>query len=410
MNRFGPLGLNRLPPLAATALAALAGALLTVLIALGALKTIEVEHLAIALAVAIVLTVGATWAVTRRLNGASLATRFASVAAIASLVALVNLGVLAKLMIVSEHDAAQVLVLLVYSAAAGLGSALAAARSATAAVERLSESAQRIADGDLSARAGQVGGGRELDELGRALDEMASRLESSLSRERTIEAQRRDLVVAVSHDLRTPLAGLRAMAEAIDDRVVDDPETMRRYAGKMRESVGSLVGLIDDLFEIVQLDAGAIEAETDHARLADVVRSALAACDAQATEKGLALETRLGRRRGCQLLAPADPGGPEPPAERDPPHPRATGPSWSRPGTTTMDFELIVEDSGEGIEPAHAEQVFEPFWRGDPARSDEGAGLGLALAKRIVEALGGSISLEAAAVGGSRFAILLPER
>lgn len=401
--------MNRLPPLALTAFISLFGAAVTIVIALGALDSTEVSHLAIGLAVAIVLTVGATWLVTRKLKGSSLVTRFASVAAIASLVGLVNLALLAKLMIVSSHDAAQVFILLVYSAAAGLGSALAASRASTAAMGRLSKSARKLADGDLSARAGSVGGGRELDELAGALDEMAERLDASLTRERTIEDQRRDLVVAVSHDLRTPLAGLRAMAEAIDDRVVEDPETMRRYASKMRDSVGSLVGLIDDLFEIVQLDAGAIEAETEHARVADVVRSALAACDGQATEKGLVLETRLGDA-GTASCSPRLTRVIQNLLQNAIRHTPSDGTVLVEARREGQGIELTVEDSGEGIEADVAERVFEPFWRGDESRTDEGAGLGLALAKRIVEALGGSIRLEpgTTAGAGARFAIALP--
>ncbi len=399
--------MNRLPPLALTAAASILGAVLTLIIALGALESNEVEHLVIGLVFAILLTVGATWALNRKLEGSSLAARFSSVAAIAALVGLVNLAVLAKLMIVSHHDAAQVLVLLAYSAAAGLGSALAVSRTSTAAVERLSDSARRIAGGDLSARAGSVGGGRELDELAGALDEMAERLDASLTRERTIEGQRRDLVVAVSHDLRTPLAGLRAMAEAIDDRVVEDPETLHRYVGKMRDSVGSLVGLIDDLFEIVQLDAGAIEAETERAKVADVVRSALAACDAQATEKGLVLQTSLGDA-GTATCSPRLTRVIQNLLQNAIRHTPSDGTVLVEARQYELGIELAVEDSGEGIEPAVADRVFEPFWRGDEARSGDGAGLGLALAKRIVEALGGSIRLEPAGATGSRFAIVLP--
>jgi signal transduction histidine kinase len=74
------------------------------------------------------------------------------------------------------------------------------------------------------------------------------------------------------------------------------------------------------------------------------------------------------------------------------------------------ELEVSVEDTGEGIAPEALEHVFEPFWRADQARAGEGAGLGLTLAKRIVEALGGHIRVESVPTQGSRFAVLLPER
>jgi signal transduction histidine kinase len=72
-------------------------------------------------------------------------------------------------------------------------------------------------------------------------------------------------------------------------------------------------------------------------------------------------------------------------------------------------LELVVEDTGEGMAPGALEQVFEPFWRGDAARSSSGSGLGLALAKRIVESLGGQIRVQSEPAHGSRFAVVVPE-
>jgi signal transduction histidine kinase len=227
-------------------------------------------------------------------------------------------------------------------------------------------------------------------------------------RERRMEAQRQDLITAVSHDLRTPLASLRAMAEAIDEGVVDDAPTMRRYAAEMRRSAESLGALVDDLFELVQLEPEAIEAEARRATVEEVVDAAMAACDAHAQRKRLRLETelngagdapcspRLGRVvqnliQNAIRHTPAD-GTVRVEAER-------------RPGA----LRLTVSDSGEGI-PAHSlDRVFEPFWRGDSARAGEGSGLGLALSKRIVEALGGEIEAESHPDRGSRFSVLLRE-
>jgi signal transduction histidine kinase len=230
----------------------------------------------------------------------------------------------------------------------------------------------------------------------------------AVARARVLEAQRRDLISAVSHDLRTPLASLRAMAEAIDEEVVSDPPTLRRYAAEIRRSSESLGNLVDDLFELVQLEAEALEVETQRATVKEVVASALAASGANADREGPRVETELNGAadapcsprvgRVLQNLVqnairhtPAD-GTVRVEAER-------------RPGA----LRLTVSDTGEGIPPDALEHVFDPFWRGDAARATAGSGLGLALSKRIVESLGGEIEVDSDPARGSRFAVRLRE-
>jgi signal transduction histidine kinase len=236
---------------------------------------------------------------------------------------------------------------------------------------------------------------------------MSVRLLASLERERAAEAQRRDLVIAVSHDLRTPLAGLRAMVEAVDDGIVSDAETLERYLADMRRSVGSLVELVDDLFEFVQLDAGAIEAESKRARVGEVVQAAVAACDAQAMEKRLNLETRLSGAEGVSC-SPRLTRVVQNLLQNAIRHTPADGTVRVEARRRSNRLELVVEDWGDGIDPAGADRIFEPFWRADGARSGEGSGLGLAVAKRIVESLGGRIDVESEPARGSRFAVTLP--
>lgn len=367
----------------------------------------ELWDLAAYLIPALLVTVAATTVAGRLLARASLRQRFVAVGALGAAIALANLWVLSRTMFVSEHDATLLGVLLLYSVGAGVGAALAAARTSSAALDRLAGTARAIGGGDLDARTGELDAGPELDTLARTLDEMADRLRTAQERERAAEATRRDLITAISHDLRTPLASLRAMVEAIDDGVVDDTPTMRRYADEMRRSVGQLVAMVDDLFELVQLDAGAIEAERDRARLGQVVRSALATVEMQAEEKRLELvavlddvedepcSPRLARVLQNLLVN----------AVR---HTPADGTVRVEAHRSAEGLEVSVADSGEGIAPQDLERVFEPFFRADPARQGAGAGLGLALAKRIVEALGGRIRAESEPARGSRFAVVLP--
>jgi signal transduction histidine kinase len=384
------------------------GAAGTLLVGLAVgMKSGELAHLAALLLPAAAATTAAVFVGDRLLARSSLRQRFLSVAALAAALSLANLAVLVALMSVSGHDATLMAALLVYSVGTGMAAALVAARSAGQALERLTGTARSLARGDLRARTGALHAGADLDQLGHTLDDMAAQLEHSIAREREGEARRRDLVTAVSHDLRTPLASLRAMVEAIDDEVVDDPPTLLRYTGEMRRAVESLAQLVDDLFELVQLDAGAIEAETKRARLAEVMQSAFAACEAQASEKGLLVEARVDGAADF-LTSPRLVRVLQNLLQNAIRHTPADGSVRMEARLHEEGVELIVEDTGEGIDAEALEHVFEPFWRGDVARTGEGSGLGLALAKRIVEALGGQIRVHSEPAGGARFAVLLP--
>jgi signal transduction histidine kinase len=367
----------------------------------------ERSDLLVLLVPACVVTIVAAVLARSVLGRTSMAVRFVGVALLAAVLAIANLGVLTLRMTVSEHDATLVTVLLLYSAAAGVAGGLAVARSSSAAVDRLDRAARRLGDGDLDARVGPLGAGPELDRLGTTLDDMAAKLQAAQRRERDAEAMRRDLITTVSHDLRTPLASLRAMVEAVDEGVVRDPESLARYAAEMRRSVGRLSGMVDDLFELTQLDAGAIEAETARADLDRLLHDALVAVSTEADAKRLHLVSELDGVEGLRcsprlarvlqnLLSNA---------VRHTPADGTVRLEAIRVGDRVR---LAVEDDGDGIDPEDLPHVFEPFFRADPARSGPGSGLGLALAKRIVEALGGRISADRATGTGARFAVELP--
>jgi len=400
--------MNGWRPFALAVAVAATGALGTVFTAAAAgMGATDLAHLIVLLLPAVAVTVVSAAAAGPLLARASFRQRLTAIGAVAVVAGLANLGVLAAFMFVDPHDALLMATLLAYSAGAGIAAAVMVARSAATAVDRLTGTARELAGGNLEARTGPLAAGPELEALAEALDDMAERLLASLTRERAVEARRRDLITAVSHDLRTPLAGLRAMVESIDEGVVDDPSTIRRYAGEMRRAVKSLGSLVDDLFELVQLEAGAIEAEAKRARLEDVVRSAVAACEVQAAEKGLVVEETLDGA-GSTLCSPRLIRVIQNLLQNAIRHTPADGSVRIVARRVEGRLEIRVEDTGEGIEPEVLERVFEPFWRGDAARSGEGTGLGLALAKRIVEALGGDIRVESVPARGSRFQVLLP--
>ena len=403
------LGAGTLRVALVVASVAAAGALVTLGVGLGVgMHSGDVAHLGLLLLPAIAATVVAMVVARPLLARAAIRQSLIGVAAIAAIVGILNLVVLTRQMFVSQHDATQVAVLLVYSLGAGLGAAWGLGRAQTSAVERLAGTARQLGEGNLDARVGSLEAAPELTALARTLDEMADELQATLARERTLEARRRDLITAVSHDLRTPLGNLRAVTEAIEDGVVEDLPTLHRYVAGMRRSVDSLVVLVDDLFELVQLDAGAIEAETERAVLSDVVTSAVAAVELEADAKRVSLSTELNGSGAVEC---------SPRLERvvlnllhnAVRHTPSDGTILLEAHRTGDRLELAVQDDGEGIPEEDLLRVFEPFWRGDPARSSDGSGLGLALAKRIVEALGGQVRAEGGrALGGARFSISLP--
>jgi signal transduction histidine kinase len=223
------------------------------------------------------------------------------------------------------------------------------------------------------------------------------------------EATRRQLVAAVSHDLRTPIASLRLLVEAVDDEIVDE-RTRRRYLATMQTHIHSLSAMIDDLFELSRIEAGDIEWSLRQVELALLVDEAVEAMRPEAGAKGVAIETRLGE-------------GPLP-ARADPEkiqrvlfnlirnairHTPSDGSVTVRAEAGSGAIEIEVADSGDGIPAAERERVFEAFFRGgdDVARSSDGAGLGLAVSRAIVETHGGRIWL-APSERGTRIRFSLP--
>ncbi|HJQ73164.1 MAG TPA: HAMP domain-containing sensor histidine kinase [Actinomycetota bacterium] len=400
--------MTRLRPLAMLLALVLlgAGGALLVAAALG-MNASEVAHLAGLLAPAVVVTVAAATLASSLLRRTSLRQRYLAIAAVGTLVALGNLFALTQAMFVSARAATVLAVVLTYASAAGLAAAHSSARSSVVALDRATGTARIIGDGDLAARVGPLEAGPELDRLAATIDQMAARLEAVRDQEQRVEQTRRDLVTAVSHDLRTPLANLRVMVEAIDEQVVTDPPTMRRYAADMRRAVGQLTSLVNDLFELVQIDAGAIEAEIERAQLADVITSAIATVEVEAARKGVVLSADV-RGTEATVCSPHVSRVLQNLLVNAVRHTPADGTIHVEGRRDPDSLRLVVHDTGEGIAETDLPHIFDPFFRADAARSGDGAGLGLALADRIVRALGGTIEVASHPDRGTRFAVTLP--
>jgi signal transduction histidine kinase len=223
---------------------------------------------------------------------------------------------------------------------------------------------------------------------------LAVRLAMEERSRRQIEDARRQMVAAVSHDLRTPLASLRLLVEAIDDGVVEG-ETRERYLREMRTHVETLTALIDDLFELSRIEAGEISWTMERIDLGNLIDGTVASMRGPAEARGVVLAAELP---AAGLAANAN-------AEKVQRvllnliqnairHTPADGSVTVRARTAPEGVEVEVADDGEGIPAGEGERVFEAFYRGDESRSDDGAGLGLAISRAIVEAHGGKIWLE----------------
>lgn len=252
----------------------------------------------------------------------------------------------------------------------------------------------------------------EISALAAELDQTRERLESAQQRARALEDSRRELVAFMSHDLRTPMAGLRALAEGLEDGVIDDrPAALQQ----MRQIVDRMNGLVGDLFELSRLQAGTASMPEPRAMvgLAELAHDIAGELRAHARQRGVTLHLdtaddgdRLAVRGNGEELARAltnllgnairhtDPGGSVVLSARR-----------SEDGRIHM---AVVDGCG-GIDKDDLERLFDIGWRGTPHRSptDAGAGLGLAIAKGVIEAHAGSLAV-ANVPGGCRFEVVLP--
>ncbi|HEV7208404.1 MAG TPA: histidine kinase dimerization/phospho-acceptor domain-containing protein, partial [Mycobacteriales bacterium] len=216
----------------------------------------------------------------------------------------VTAGVVASslAMFTTAHDVAVLLPVLAVAGLVSVAGGLLVARWVGGAGRQL---VAALESGDRTAAA-TLAGPAEMQLLGSALLAERDRLVLSRAREQALEGSRRELVAWVSHDLRTPLAGLRAMAEALEDGVVSDAETVQRYHSLMRREVDRLSGLVDDLFELSRIHAGAVRNAVSRIGAGDLVSDALASADPLARGKRVHLSGV-----GAEALPPVEVSVPE---------------------------------------------------------------------------------------------------
>ncbi|MEU6128246.1 HAMP domain-containing sensor histidine kinase [Saccharopolyspora sp. NPDC047091] len=248
----------------------------------------------------------------------------------------------------------------------------------------------------------------ELAELARELRVTSAKLAESRNREQAVEASRRQLVAWISHDLRSPLARLRAMTESLEDGVADD---VPGYCRKIRGDADRLTGMVDDLFELSQLQAGTLRLTLREVALDDLLSDVVAGLDVLADQRSIrlrpnrvepvtaAVDERTMTRVFNNLLMNAMQYG---------------------PANTTVSIDVLAEhgwamvwisDQCGGIPPENLSSVFDVGWRGRQRApgAERGGGLGLSIAQGVVRAHGGNVSVRNVP-GGCRFEVRLPLR
>jgi signal transduction histidine kinase len=314
----------------------------------------------------------------------------------AAVVTLFNVWLMARLMFVNEHDLTLAGILLLFAALIATTFGIFVAASVTDGLRQLAKAADRLAEGDLQART-LVTGQDEIAQVSIAFNEMAAQIEKTAREREELENLRRDLIAWTSHDLRTPLTSIRVMIEALHDGVVNDEETRQRYYKTIRADIVALNALINDLFELAQLEAGGLTLHLESHSLRDLISDTLEAFQPLAEKRQVVLEGEVGDdldpvwmnaskigRVLSNLISNALQYTPE------------GGKVHVQAARNGKGVEVVVQDSGPGFAEQDISRVFEKFYRGEQARSRAtgGAGLGLAIARGIIDAHGGRMWAE----------------
>jgi len=344
----------------------------------------------------------------RRARAGSLSRQFGIGIGLSVGAGLLGVGLIALLMFASPHDAFTMALLLGFAGVLAACAATTVARGVMDDIESVRRCVTAVGAGRRDVEC-STSANDELAELAEAANRMTAQLAEGEARCSTAWSAHRDLIAAVSHDLRTPLTSLRVLSEAIEDDV-GDIETQRRYREQMSIQIRSLGALIDDLFELSRLEAGDVEWSMQQVRLDELVEETVEAMRAQAQAKGVAVLAAV----------PAS----TPPARANPEkvqrvlfnlmqnairHTPPDGSVTVAAEATHASVEIEVADSGAGVERDEHERIFEPFFRGgdEASRTRSGAGLGLTICRAIVEAHGGRIWL-AESGEGTRVRFSLP--
>jgi signal transduction histidine kinase len=286
-------------------------------------------------------------------------------------------------------------------------------RAMTSRIFALAEASAKVAQGDFSTRL-DVRGNDELAYLTRSFNKMTSDLQQVEEQKRQLEQSRRNLVAWVSHDLRTPLASMRVMLEALADGVISDKDTEQRYIQTTLSEIQHLSRLINDLFEMAKLDVGHLDLDLQPMPFAELVSDTMGSMLAKANAKQIRLEGEVDEAVDLVNIAPDK-------IQRVLKNLIDNAIRYSPEGEVVTiraaydqeeNLRVEVHNSGVEIAPDVLPKLFDSFYRGEASRANEGeergTGLGLAIARGFIEAHGGKIWAESSKDTGTCFIFTLP--
>ncbi len=313
---------------------------------------------------------------------------------------LIAVALFVRVMFVSAHDAVLTALVVVYAGAVGVWAARAQAHAMLADIEQLRGGLQAVGAGCRPVSLA-TDGGDELSAVAGDIERMVVALDAEERARSSAERAHRDLIAAVSHDLRTPITSLALLADALRDGLVDEA-TREEYVVRMGVHVRALGAMIDDLFELSRLQAGDVRWSLERVRLTELLAETIEAMRPAADAVSIAMSAELGGEVGDAHANPEQ-------IQRvlfnliqnAIRHTPADGSITVRAETTRAAVEIEVADTGRGIAARDRARVFDPFFQGanQPARGHGSAGLGLAISRAIVEAHGGRMWLPETKVG-----------
>jgi signal transduction histidine kinase len=329
---------------------------------------------------------------------------------IAIVFVLLNMGLIARVMFTSVQDVILTGILLLFTSGIVMSFGFFLSQTLTDRMEELAKAAEEIAQGNLAMRVPVIGND-ELARLGNTFNDMAIQLDQMDLRQRDMRNMRNEHLTWIGHDLRTPLTSIRAILEALTDELVDDPATIQRYLATAQKETRYLSRLIDDLFDMSQMEAGGLQLDYQENSLTDLISDTIESFTELAFKQGIILEGSVQKEidpvyMDAQLIG------------RVLTNLTSNALRFTPSGGTVnivakrinKRIQVEVADNGDGIKPEDIPLVFERFYRGEKSRSRRtgGTGLGLAIARGIVEAHGGQIRAESTVGVGTRMIFTIP--
>lgn len=328
---------------------------------------------------------------------------------LACLLTFINVWLTAQLMFTDQHDLLLGTVLLIFAGAIAMAIGYLLSSSFLDRIQSLDQAAKKIAGGNLSIRV-PVEGKDELAGLAQTFNDMATQLEESAEKQKELDLLRRELIAWIGHDLQTPLTSISAIIEALADGIVEDGETELRYYNTARKNISSLSHLIDDMFQMAQIDTGGLELNLESVSIGDLISDTLESFNELAKRREITLkgsvsdhlgEVQVDARRINRVLNNL--------VDNALKHTPNQGLVEVRANSTIQGIVVDVIDNGEGISKEDLPYIFDLFYRGDISnrRPVSGTGLGLAISKGIIDAHGGKIEVQSQP-GRTKFTFFIP--